>query len=213
MPVSLVRACPHCGTDNCAFNYLAHVCVSDHAASAAFTCNRCHKVLGVYLLANISGMDFTWLKSASGDFDEHMKQRAHWRVNIYPKPKVYEAPEHVPDAAKRAFLQAESNAAAGNFDAAAAMYRKSIDVGTRALDAGLANKLMFQRIEALSAKGALTPELTEWAHAVRLDGNQGAHDDDELTKEEMDQLASFARLFLVYTFTMPAQVAARKADR
>jgi len=91
------------------------------------------------------------------------------------------------------------------------MYRKALDLATRQLDENLAGKNLAPRIDALHKAGRLTDDLKEWAHLIRLDGNQGAHDDDELSDDEIAQLASFTELFLTYTFTLPAQVAVRKA--
>ena len=130
----------------------------------------------------------------------------------YPVAKAIEAPASIPPGSERTFLQAEANAKAKNFDAAGAMYRKAIDIATRALDANLAGKKLATRIDALHAAGRLTNDLAEWAHQVRLDGNQGAHDDEELTEEQVSQLGSFAELFLTYTFTLPAMVRARKGE-
>ncbi|UXY49872.1 DUF4145 domain-containing protein [Stenotrophomonas maltophilia] len=84
-------------------------------------------------------------------------------------------------------------------------------MATREIDPALAGKNLAPRIDALHKAGKLTDDLKEWAHLIRLDGNHGAHDDDELSEEEIAQLASFTELFLTYTFTLPAQVAARKA--
>lgn len=90
------------------------------------------------------------------------------------------------------------------------MFRKAIDVATRELDPSTAGKLLAQRINLLADSGKLTEDLKEWAHLIRLDGNQGAHDDEELTTAEIEQLQEFTRLFLIYTVTLPAQVLARK---
>jgi len=92
------------------------------------------------------------------------------------------------------------------------MYRKCLDLATKELDSTLAGKKLAARIDALHARGALTEDLKQWAHAVRLDGNDAAHEEDELSIEEIKQLASFTELFLQYTFTLPAQVAKRQAD-
>jgi len=110
----------------------------------------------------------------------------------------------------RAFEQGADNARRKNTDAAAAMYRKALDVSTRELDPSLASKNLASRIDALHAAGRLTTDLKEWAHLIRLDGNAGAHDEEELSDEEITQLASFTDLFLTYTFTLPVQVMLRK---
>jgi len=91
------------------------------------------------------------------------------------------------------------------------MFRKSIDAATRDLDPSLAGKMLAKRIDLLAQAGKLTPDLKEWAHLIRLDGNQGAHDDEELSAAEIEQLEEFTKLFLIYTFTLPAQVLKRKA--
>jgi hypothetical protein len=43
-----------------------------------------------------------------------------------------------------------------------------------------------------------------------LDGNQAAHDLTEPNPEETRDLMQFLRVFLLYTFTLPAMIAARK---
>ncbi|KIJ00528.1 hypothetical protein ST27_10250 [Xanthomonas phaseoli pv. phaseoli] len=92
------------------------------------------------------------------------------------------------------------------------MFRKALDLATRELDATLAGKTLVTRINALEAAGKLTSDLKEWAHLIRLDGNNGAHDDEELPADQIEQLRMFTELFLVYTFTLPADVRARKAQ-
>ncbi|MBZ3920417.1 hypothetical protein Xtri_13470 [Xanthomonas campestris pv. trichodesmae] len=90
------------------------------------------------------------------------------------------------------------------------MFRKALDVSTKELDPQSANRNLKPRIDALYQSGKLTADLKDWAHLIRLDGNEGAHDEDELTGEQIEQLESFTELFLIYTFTLPAEVSRRK---
>jgi len=91
------------------------------------------------------------------------------------------------------------------------MFRKTIDIATRELDRSFAGKTLAQRIDLLAANGKLTADLKQWAHLIRLDGNQGAHGEEELTSEEIGQLQDFTEVFLTYTFTLPAQVLGKKS--
>lgn len=92
------------------------------------------------------------------------------------------------------------------------MFRKALDISTRELDQQLANKNLKPRIDALFNAGRLTSDLKDWAHQIRLDGNEGAHDEEELTPDQIRQLARFTELFLIYTFTLPAAVNRIKSE-
>lgn len=146
-----------------------------------------------------------------GDFDDLASIASAAVKTEYPQKEKLEAPESISSAVEKPFLQGLDNAQRGNNDAAAAMFRKALEAATRELAPDMANKPLAKRIDLLADSGKLTADLKEWAHLIRLDGNQGVHDDEELTTAEIEQLKEFTRLFLVYTFTLPAQVQARKA--
>lgn len=205
MAVSLVRDCPHCGAAGMAFNYLSQrPTTSGRELVIAFTCNRCSE--GYFVTIETGGSDSSSLSSGAGDFDARVRAN-HWRVmREYPKKKAVVAPEHISHNVNRCFLQAGEAAHRGHHDAAGAMYRKAIDLATKELDPALAGKNLAPRIEALYQAGKLTTDLKEWAHRVRLDGNEAAHEDEELTGEDIKHLGSFAELFLIYTFTLPGRI-------
>lgn len=93
------------------------------------------------------------------------------------------------------------------------MFRKALDVATVELDPSLSPLKLVRRIDSLADRHLITPALREWAHEVRLDGNEAAHEPDEPTSEEIGQLGEFTEMFLVYAFTMPGRVAARRTQR
>lgn len=210
MSVTLVRDCPHCGAANIAMQPMASSYISDTKSTVAFSCNRCSEVLCISFLHRANNTQ--WLNALPGDFDSRIKESGSTIVREYPEADRLSAPESVPESVKRSFVQGLDNARRGNSDAAASMFRKSIDAATRDLDPSLAGKMLAKRIDLLEQAGKLTADLKEWAHLIRLDGNQGAHDDEELSREEIKQLEEFTRLFLIYTFTLPAQVQARKEE-
>ena len=93
------------------------------------------------------------------------------------------------------------------------MCRKVIDGSTQSLlgDEAKNYPSIYSRIEALAARGALTPDLKEWAHQVRLGGADAAHDLDPFTQEEADELLDFAELYLIYVYSIPGRLEERRA--
>ena len=91
-------------------------------------------------------------------------------------------------------------------NAAGAMLRKSIDVGLKHVAPEAKGKLVA-RINKAADLGKITPELAEWAHHVRLEGNDAVHDEDPFTREQAEHLFKFTELLLMYLFTLPGMLA------
>jgi len=143
-----------------------------------------------------------------GDID------ANFDLNItteYPLPTKVDAPQYLPDNISLFFIQATQSLDAGNFDASAMMARKVLEVAVKALDPSGSGKL-YNRIEQLYRDGKITDDLKDWAHIIRDDGNEAAHEEEPVSKEFADELLSFTELFLMYTFTMPGMVKAKKGE-
>lgn len=70
-----------------------------------------------------------------------------------------------------------------------------------------------KRIDKMAAEHRITPELKDWAHELRLDGNDAMHGDDDTTREMADQMHELCKFLLIYLYTLPAQVQAAKARR
>src|ERR1700730_14474489 len=92
----------------------------------------------------------------------------------FPKPEPLKLPSHIPsDELKNYFRQAWDSLRRRNWDASGAMSRKVVDVSTQLLlgaDSAKYGKIR-DRIDELAKRNALTPALREWAHEVRLGGN------------------------------------------
>jgi hypothetical protein len=93
------------------------------------------------------------------------------------------------------------------------MSRKVVDVSTQQLLGEDSKKYgtIKQRIDALADKNAITPDLKDWAHEIRLGGNDAAHDEDPYTEPEAVELLDFAGLYLTYVYSMPGKLKDRKA--
>lgn len=129
----------------------------------------------------------------------------------WPMAESGQAPEDTPLTVARFFEQGTSSIELGNFDAAGMMFRKALETSTKLLDGDLAGKRLVNRIDELAEQHKLTPDLAEWAHEVRLGGNEAAHEDEPFTLEEAVDLRNFIENFLRYSFTLPSAVKRRSS--
>ena len=92
-----------------------------------------------------------------------------------------------------------------NWDAAGSMFRKALDTGLKRKFPDMKGSL-FVRIKKAAEKHKLTPDLAEWAHEIRLGGNEATHGEDPFSREAAQELYSFTELVLLYLFTLPAKL-------
>ena len=169
-----------------------------------FACRRCQEGVVVKLKA-------TPASPQGGPADcEGDVASAFEVIAVHPRAQRIEAPGHVPDAIARNCVEAADNGRRRLFTSAAMMFRKVLDRATRELapadraDAFRSMSLQ-QRIDALAEIRALTPTMRDWAHLIRLEGNEAAHDADA-DEATAAQLHAFAEVFLIYAFTLPEKV-------
>lgn len=131
--------------------------------------------------------------------------------NTEPKPPAALAPEATQEEAARLYIQALKVFRQGHFDACAPTFRRALEVALKDLAPEIGNGVpLIKRIEALPPAKGLTPAMKAWAHEVRLIGNEGAHGDGPVSKEDAQDIQAFTELFLTYAYTLPARLAARK---
>src|SRR5579875_1785339 len=209
---SVILECPHCGAEKMGFNLVYQVPATVPPGQPAkyrvpAICFNCEEM--VVLIFENTGQGQRQPTQCNAD-----PTREGWAVvNTYPKPKPSRCPSHTPDELKRVFLQAANALKRGDPDASGVMSRKVVDISTqRLLEAESGNyRNIYQRVEAVAAKGLLTPELKEWAHELRLGGGDAAHDLNPFTQEEADELLEFAELYLTYVYTLPNRLKERRA--
>lgn len=128
--------------------------------------------------------------------------------HVYPAARKSESPENVPQVAADAFIEGADNARDGRYSSAVMMFRRAIDVGTKVFEPTIDVHNLGKRIDKLAADGLITKDLKEWAHKIRLEGNEAVHDLPKPTKEQTEELQLFTELVLTYLFTLPAKVRA-----
>ena len=132
---------------------------------------------------------------------------------IHPAPPVEAAPEHTPEPIADDFKEGLRCLRRGDFNAAGMMFRKALQRATTALaqTAGMtpfkAKTPLQHRIDVLAKDGHLTDSMRDLAVAIKLDGNEAAHEEDqEFDKGAATQTQEFTELFLLYAFTLPERV-------
>ena len=79
---------------------------------------------------------------------------------------------------------------------------------------GYAQNDLFGKIKAALAKNEITPDMSDWAHSVRLETNIVRHADQEVTeatKADAERSLNFAKALAQYMFVLPAEVARGRA--
>jgi hypothetical protein len=140
--------------------------------------------------------------------------RMGWKIDsFWPEPPGPLIPELLPPDVERVYLQAERNfPVEGNEEAAGTMYRKALDIALKKIDPSLSG-MLGPRIEKLAKAGKLTTDIAEWSSTVKDVGNEAAHDEAPITRDELIQLRSFSEMLLRYLFSLPGAVKKRRGEK
>ena len=101
----------------------------------------------------------------------------------------------------------------GDFRAAVVMGRAAVQRAVRSL--GGEGRDLYQEIDSLHAQEIVTKALKDWAHEVRLAGNDAAHPEEleEVSEDEAEESLTFMDDFLNFAVALPQRHADRKAAR
>lgn len=139
-------------------------------------------------------------------------------VIIEPSPPPLSA--DIPKRVRDLFCEAASCLRIQKYEAAGAMFRKTIDVASKHLythDARLAGRnpadALRSRLKALCDLKILEEEIVELADVAALDGNDAVHDVDPCTAAEAEALEDLTADLLDRLFVRPAKLAAVKAKQ
>src|SRR5262245_13354619 len=141
----LALTCPHCHVTNTQFHSVVQVRRRDGGHTVAFVCNACEH--GVVADVSVLGQHHPSPHDYSGDLYRETK---YYRINrLYPRSLDVVAPEHSPENVAYYYKQAQDSLKRKHFDAAGAMYRKTLDIAIKKLDAALKGDLKT-RIDKLA---------------------------------------------------------------
>ena len=213
----IVRNCARCGVANVQHMIVGSNRLHDvHDFELAAACQSCAK-LSVYVYRHREGLDPAGFKA--GDLDRLEKAGVSREAvrNVAIEPVVS---EHVPPRVRDLYVEAAVCRAIQRFEAAGAMYRKTLDVATKVIyssDSRLTGKkpadALRPRIRALGEMKILDTEVVELADVAALDGNDAAHDVDPYTADEALALEDLTADLLDRLFVRPAKLAAVRAKQ
>lgn len=191
--------CPHCGTKRVAFTILNQSPAGKQSNSMWDTlafCGQCNRGILATFLTPRGGDPMSLLSSSS------------WNQlsppTISPSLPSTGAPKHTPPNVAEFYRQGMESLP-GARDAAGSMFRKVLDTGLKAKFPTIKGTLN-ERIKKAAQKHELTPELAEWAHQIRLDGNDAAHDEEPFSEDDIRTIQAFTELVLTYLFTLPGML-------
>ncbi|MHB1033633.1 MAG: DUF4145 domain-containing protein [Pirellulales bacterium] len=120
--------------------------------------------------------------------------------------------EGLPESIGRSVAQAHRSYLTSSYDACALMCRRALEALCQILSAN--GKDLARRLEDLKAQGRVDARLLEWAHGVRLVGNEAAHDvETAVAAEDARDILEFTQALLMYVFTLDAKFRSFEARR
>jgi hypothetical protein len=179
---------------------------------AFVVCPTCHLPAALVLTPGgdpKSTPEWFGTSSSYGDFDA--SEQSGWKV-LFSLPKFEEkaAPLHTPPDIARLYKQAASANSRQEFEAAGFLYGKVLESSIKQLDSTISGPLA-KRIETLSQKGVLSPDVTNWAHEIRIIRNDAVHETEQPNAEDVIAIAEFTEAFLLVVYTMREKYRARQS--
>jgi len=134
-------------------------------------------------------------------------------VEFWPQPPGPVIPENLPPEVERTYLQAERNfGIEGNEEAAGTMYGKALDNALRRIDPTLTG-MLGPKVKKLAAAGRLTADIAEWCDNIRVIRNDAVHEQEPITRDELEDLRNFTDAVLRYLFSLPGMVKQRRGEK
>lgn len=197
--------CPHvgCGTKKSAFEMVASLSIGGGQWEVMANCGSCHHSIIVRCRQETVG------HALPHNFGGNIFHENFRVIGIWPEPPRIETVGALPAAVEDIFMEAEQNFADGRLRTSAMGYRATIETALKLLDPGNTG-MLAARIKAM--KGMLPSALIDLLDHVKFLGNGAAHDGMP-DAEDVAAGRDFVRLFLVYTFELPARVAEAAAKR
>lgn len=208
-------------TQNCGFEVkgmFAHQTISSlgdkfYKFSLMAVCNRCRKAIVTdtdYLRENIAQhLDEAYSEKEWTALEMLYRQYNLTPLVFYPQIPKPDIPTGLSNeveqkirSAEKLYLQAKGDSDMLEF--AGNSYRKTLEVALKELDVDDMDKNLNWRINSLVSSGILVKPMGDFAHRIRLLGNNATH--DEITLAELEQLRLFTQLFLQYAFTLPSMI-------
>jgi hypothetical protein len=130
---------------------------------------------------------------------------------LYPSEKKLPL-DGLPTTIKSAYDQAARSFSASLFEPCVLMCRKCLEATCKKF--GAKGRDLNSKLQSLSDAGQIDSRLLNWAHEIRLIGNEAAHDSDiRVTKRDARDVLDFTEAILIYVFSLTSRFEAFRARR
>lgn len=118
---------------------------------------------------------------------------------LYPRPDTRVNP-NLPAPLKAAYQEATSCYKAKAYTATAIMCRKTLE--GICVEHGVTERSLVSSLKELKDRGVIESRLYEWANALRISGNEAAHDVNiTISSDDAKDIIEFTNALLEYVFT------------
>lgn len=224
---TLVADCPRCGAKKITFevkqqHYIGTQYKWQQWYEIFCICRNCNATTTfVVSQKDIKQDAFIKQKDSLTNFNQSINNIVNIETFVSLRDQIsIEIPQHLPENIKSPFQEGVTCFAVKCFNASSTMFRKCIDLATRAfLPEADIEGLKFKqrqdlglRLKWLFDNKKLPEDLRELSSCIREDGNDGAHN-DELEKEEANDLLDFTTSLLERIYTEPTKLKLAKDRR
>ncbi|MGJ8570459.1 MAG: DUF4145 domain-containing protein [Hoeflea sp.] len=220
MTAYLIDDCPHCrrrdqslrviGAD---FRRRANGARGDTSTLVVgLACNSCEKPIAGEVThrtaSNPRQTQESLGEASNSNSDISLFNLAH---KFVPTPAPREILPGLPENVERAFCQAENAFDSAEMEEPSAMsYRRAIERAIAYKHGDLTGDLI-DKIRELARTNIIPAQMADWAHQVRIIGNNGAHD-EAVSRPDLIAARAFADAFLRYLIVLPEMVAERRRE-
>src|SRR6185503_8956226 len=146
------------------------------------------------------------LYGVPGEFESITEEKI-----LYPSEKKLPL-DGVPNTIKSAYDQAARSFSASLFEPCVLMCRKCLEATCKNL--GAKGRDLNSKLQSLFDSGHIDSRLLNWAHGIRLIGNEAAHDPDtKVTKRDARDVLDFTEAILIYIFSLTSRFDAFRTRR
>lgn len=160
-------------------------------------CRKCQRGTVIYVLEN------QILGSSPATHTEMVFQQYYTIFGSAPRREKLSIVEFLPDNIEKPWVEAEHAFEHAHPGTAAMAYRRVLERSIRTKHPELKGGLA-ERINNL--KGELPEAIIDMANQVRFLGNDGAHEENDPDLKDVADGRDFVRLYLEYTYELPAKV-------
>ncbi|WP_369326523.1 DUF4145 domain-containing protein [Alcaligenes nematophilus] len=202
--------CPKCGVSHAAFRLIKEVSsTAERSTNYLFLlCPKCSEPITVKW-HNPSGW---YVANWEGDILD-VDPSLGYVLRVEPPPLNHVAPPCTPENVAAYYVEALDGLHRQKWTSAASLLRKCLEVSLKAYSPEIEAWKLEKRIDKLASENKVTPALKDWAHELRLDGNEALHGDQPADEELATRMERLTYFLLTYLYTLPAQVAAARELR